>query len=451
VPILVVAAVAAGVRLAWAVVVHSEPTSDFLFYYQSAANLAAGRGYRILGHPTAFFPVGYPAFLAVLFWTLGQSLAVVKASGAALWTASAVLAYGLGVLLGGRRVGLGAGLIVALYPDFIFYSSLAASENLFVPLLMATCLLLAMTPVARLSFRRAAAVGVTLGLAILVRSTALLVPLLFAAIIWARSGSRRGLQLAVVVVAACALMVGPWVTRNMLVMGAPTVSTNGGYTLWIGLNRAATGGVAVRGVAYPWPIRTVHEEVAVNSTDARRALDFIVHDPGRFVGLIPAKLVALLRWQPIAITANTWTTDGRIARYASGRVLPFHEPRHLTSTESALFGFLRHLTGALAGLHYAFLALGVAGFAVGLRRRRPAAGWIAAVVVFWVVFHATLIHGQPRFLLSVTPLLAPAIALLLVAAGGRLAAAYKRQSGDSRQPPRQTARPAVRVGKNIPS
>jgi 4-amino-4-deoxy-L-arabinose transferase-like glycosyltransferase len=426
-PLLAVVGLAGAVRLAWVATIHAPPVSDYLFYYQTAAGLTAGHGYAILGHPTAFFPVGYPAFLAALFALFGTSLATLKAANVALWALAAALAYVLGVQLGGRRVGLVGGLIVALYPDYVIYSSLAASENLFVPLLLGACCALAGGVARRPSARRAALAGALLGLAILVRSTALLVPLLAALVIWLGWRSRRGALAALCVVAAAACVVVPWVVRNALVLGAPTVSTNGGYTLWIGLNPRASGGADVHGGAGPWPITTAREETSSDATDTGRALRFIVHDPGRFVGLVPAKLAALLEPDSAAVTANLRRPVGPIKAYHDGRVLPSYRLRRPSGLEARLLDYLQRFHTALAALHYAYLALGAAGLALGLVRRRPAALWIAVVLGFWIVFNATLIHGQPRFMLSVSPLLAPAIGLLATGAAAKLVVVLKRR------------------------
>jgi len=118
-PALAVVAVSVAARGAWVTIVHAHPVSDYLFYYESAVSLATGHGYSILGHPTAFFPVGYPAFLTGLFAALGPSLRVVSVSGVVLWTLAALFAYLLGVELRGRVTGVIAGLLVALAPDFL--------------------------------------------------------------------------------------------------------------------------------------------------------------------------------------------------------------------------------------------------------------------------------------------------------------------------------------------
>src|SRR3990167_3428778 len=67
-----------GVRLALIVFVPVEPGSDALWYFNRASTLAEQGSYSENGLPTAFWPVGYPAFLALLFTFTGTHLAVAQ-------------------------------------------------------------------------------------------------------------------------------------------------------------------------------------------------------------------------------------------------------------------------------------------------------------------------------------------------------------------------------------
>ena len=58
---------AAVLRIGWVSLYEIYPVSDCQFYFQSAIDLARGNGYLRNGALTAFWPVGYPAFLAELF------------------------------------------------------------------------------------------------------------------------------------------------------------------------------------------------------------------------------------------------------------------------------------------------------------------------------------------------------------------------------------------------
>jgi hypothetical protein len=94
------------VRLPWVLIVHPGLVWDSTFCYLGAKSIAAGHGYSILGHPTAFFPVGWPAFLAGVFLITGPSVAVIAPVNVILWALTSVLVYLLVERLGGRAVGL---------------------------------------------------------------------------------------------------------------------------------------------------------------------------------------------------------------------------------------------------------------------------------------------------------------------------------------------------------
>jgi len=428
VPLLAVVAVAAGVRIAWAVIVRAQPVSDGLFYYTGAQSIAAGHGYRILGHPTAFFPVGYPAFLAALFAVFGASAAVVRASGVALWTLSAGLAYLVGLRLGkGRAPALIGGLVVALYPDFIMMSGLTVSENLMAPMLLGLVLLLSSAPLRRISIKAALFAGALLGASILVRSTALLVPPVLAVAIVAAGRDRRRVAAAVALLAACALVVLPWVERNRLVMHADVLSTNGGYTLFLGLNPEASGGVGVRGLRHEWSIQSVRSEVTSNAELTRQSFHWLLHDPAQFVMLVPRKAYYLFRWTSDQLLANTYEQPGGVQQEK------FDRP--LRGTERELLRWLIGQSTPLAWIQYVYLVVAAAGLVLAVLRRLPAAVWAALLVGYWIVFHVTLIHGQARFLKSVTPLLAPFAAYAAVALVGLVLIALRRRSAEAATAP----------------
>src|SRR6266446_152016 len=61
------------VRLLWIVLVNPEQIYDCRWYLRRAITMANGGGYSFEGTPTAYWPVGYPAFLAAQFWLFGPS------------------------------------------------------------------------------------------------------------------------------------------------------------------------------------------------------------------------------------------------------------------------------------------------------------------------------------------------------------------------------------------
>jgi Dolichyl-phosphate-mannose-protein mannosyltransferase len=408
-PLLVICGLAFALRAVLIGIIHSQATSDSLFYVQSARAIAEGQGYSINGHPTAFFPVGWPAFIAFVFKLTGsEQFAVVLWAGAVLWTASTALVYAFTLRLGRRAAAIVAAGVMAVYPDFLFYTLRALSEALFIPLLLGMCIALTPPSGSRLSMRRAALAGALLGAAILVRSTAALVPLVVAILLVLAYRDRSALRSAVVFAFIAYLVVAPWVVRNQVVMKARALSTNGGYTLWLGDNPRATGGNELtRGRQPRWAVSTAAAEVADNRLRTQEALHFIVHDFGQWVGLIPAKFRYLFKWTPAALD--------RSLQQATNTFQAIPPPRALTPTEAQLVGELRRLAPVFRVLNPVWWSLAAVATVAAVVRRRPGAALVALIVGFWILMHITVIHGQFRYMLSVQPLLMAPLGWAIVA------------------------------------
>ena len=417
-----VALLAVLARLPWALLVHGGATSDSYFYYLSARSISEGHGYSILGHSTAFFPVGWPAFLAGLFLIAGPSMAAMKAANLVLWALSTGLAYALGRRLGGRSVGLLSGVLVAVAPTLTPYVMRASSEALFIPLLLAVCLLLTRMDGATPSLPQTAIAGMLLGLAILVRSTAMLLPLVLALWLLLRRPLRESWRAAAVLAVTSVLVLVPWAARNQVVMHTFGLSTNGGYTIWLGANSRASGGFELRSGPHPrWAILSAQSERRQNSTMLRESITYVREHPSDWLGLMPAKFGKLMAWGPGPFSNVLIAQRGPDPQRGSYR-------RHLSGAEATLInGSLRHLW--LYKLwHYSYWILGGLALVLATRRRLPGAGLATLLVAFWIVFHVVLIHGEARYMLSVTPLVAPALAWLLVEASRRARALARGRS-----------------------
>jgi 4-amino-4-deoxy-L-arabinose transferase-like glycosyltransferase len=415
-PVFVACGLTFALRATLIAIIHSQPNSDSLFYLLSGRAIAAGQGYSFDGHPTAFFPVGWPAFIAFVIKATGSAgFTTILWAGAVLWTASTALVYVFALRLGGRAAAIVAVFLMAVYPDFLMYGLRALSEALFIPLLLAMCI--ALTPPAgtRLSTRRAALAGALLGAAILVRSTAAPVPLVLALAIVLAFRDKRALRAAAIFTVIAYLVVAPWVVRNQLVMHTFALSTNGGYTLWLGDNPAATGSNQVIGVRHPhWAVSSAAAEVADNRLRTRESLDFMEHHFRQWVGLIPAKFFYLFKWAPGALVRST--------EQAATTPEQNPPPRALTPLEGRLVSRIRDLSPVLSALNVVWWSLAGLAAVAAVARRRPGAVLVAVIVGFWILMHATVVHGQFRYMLSVQPLLMPVLgwgAVWLVALAAR--------------------------------
>jgi hypothetical protein len=282
------------------------PTSDADWYYGHAAMLAQGKGYLDgQGHPTAFWPVGWPFLLSLAFRLGGVSVVTVGVVNLLAAIATAWLTLDLGRRLTGSEAAARIGLLAfAVYPNAVLYVPLALTEVMYTALLLGAIRLMvvpARTPVR--GWVALVLAGLVFGLATLVKAqTLVIVPAILAIALWREPGvwhrlPRVAAQGMVVLVAA-ALVIAPWTLRNHRELRAwVPISTNGGFTLLTGNNDSANGGYTP-------------DDPLVRALDARHDLDEVARDvearrlgtawirshPARFARLAPLKLWRL--WGP---------------------------------------------------------------------------------------------------------------------------------------------------------
>ncbi|NLA37638.1 MAG: hypothetical protein GX868_18395 [Actinobacteria bacterium] len=230
-------------------------------YHQFAVHIANGKGYaNWRGDPTSYYPPGYPWFLGVqqtvLQWlgaegSLHRVAPVVQAllGGVAVWALIGAASTLDANPQRGRRIGLAAGVVLALWPNLVLHSATLLSESLFI-----VCLCLFLLGMTRLMvgeaalwtrpwWRNAVLAGVALGAATLTRPQVLLsLPAFAVAIGVLRVPWRTRAALFLVPAVLGAAVVMPWTIRNAALFGEfVPVSTNGGDNLCIGFNRDARG------------------------------------------------------------------------------------------------------------------------------------------------------------------------------------------------------------------
>jgi 4-amino-4-deoxy-L-arabinose transferase-like glycosyltransferase len=129
------------IRIAWVIIDPAQPVSDFAWYDQVARDLATGVGYAISGgKPTAYRPPAYPLFLAGIYHLINDSLLAGRLGNAFLGAATVLMTYYLARRNFSHREAVWGAALVAFTPSLILYSGLHASENLAIPLILATML-----------------------------------------------------------------------------------------------------------------------------------------------------------------------------------------------------------------------------------------------------------------------------------------------------------------------
>lgn len=258
VPVAVLAVAGFGVRLYSVLRWYQHlplALDDNYYYHYQARLLADGRGFinpfylrqQHIVAPSAAHPPMYSLYLAA--WTLvgvGGVLdhrVVTCLAGATLCIPMAML----GRRLGGRWAGWIAAAFGAFFPPLWINDGLLLSETV-AAISVAWAMVAALATFDRPRTKNWVLLGVACGIAALSRSellalTIVLIPLI--ALLSAKSQAsrngtrsqpwlRRTLVTAVVGGAGAAIIVGPWVTRNMLTFEKPvTMSTGAGFVLEI--------------------------------------------------------------------------------------------------------------------------------------------------------------------------------------------------------------------------
>lgn len=231
------------IRIFWAQSLPNILSWDEPTYHELASQLASGHGYRFTkgayetavgGLPTSFEEPVWPIMLAFAYALFGSgNLLAARIIQAVLGSLLIVVSYGIGLRLADRVLGLVLALFVALYPPFVYFSTLLMSETLYL-LLQGIVLLLCLLMLRDGRISTAILLGVTVGLAILTRGIFIAIVPLLAGWLWIALGHSRRATLicSVMLVFAMGTLV-PWIVRNWFVHNdLVLVSTKMGYNLY---------------------------------------------------------------------------------------------------------------------------------------------------------------------------------------------------------------------------
>jgi 4-amino-4-deoxy-L-arabinose transferase-like glycosyltransferase len=284
-------------RVAVIVLLPLSMTSDAGWYVRRGIGIAAGNGYSEAGVPTAYWPVGYPAFLGLVFWLFGPYIIAAQLANVLLSAASVLLCLALArVMLHDEVAARLAMLLLTVYPNNIAYAGVTLSETFFTLVLMLGTYVYIRSrawPGVLLS-------GIIFGAAALTKPQVLLFPLMLVVLrLFLEPRGRRignaalGLALYIAMIAVLA----PWSVRNFLIFHEVVlVSTNGGSNLLIGNNPRARGNYTQDAVLTAQVRFSVADQVAADRRAGRLAVRWIRENPGRFVALMPLKVWWL--WAP---------------------------------------------------------------------------------------------------------------------------------------------------------
>lgn len=293
------------------------PEGDELAYKSMALNLISGPGIVDGMGNHAMYSVGYPLFiLAPVFFFFGEDLLVARIANVLLGGGAIVLCYLVAKEAGAGRLGrFMAAAIWAIYLPGNVYAVYLAKENLMIPFMLGVvwcALRLARRP------SRAVAVGcgVLLGLLALTGNAALsLLPVVILALFVLPKEIAHRVSMMLLISAAAAMVATPWMVRNMHVIGAPVLNTNGGFNLYLGNNPSATGwfvSIADTPRGRTWESLRAEGEVQASEVLKQEAIAWARAHPSEFMILALKK--AAYFWTPPV-------HDGKVAASLAERVV----------------------------------------------------------------------------------------------------------------------------------
>ncbi|MCX7920985.1 MAG: glycosyltransferase family 39 protein [Clostridia bacterium] len=120
-------------RLVWVLLVDTAPISDFKHLHNYGVNASNGDFAGYVKFYSIFpFKFGYGLILALLYKLFGASVLVVKLFNIVLSVCLAFLIYWIGNMVFNEKSARTASILVALWPAQIMYSSVLASEHVFI-------------------------------------------------------------------------------------------------------------------------------------------------------------------------------------------------------------------------------------------------------------------------------------------------------------------------------
>jgi 4-amino-4-deoxy-L-arabinose transferase-like glycosyltransferase len=381
-PLLAILALALALRLLWALSIDVVPVSDSAAYLALAKSLAEGRGYAWAdGTLTAFWPPGTSFLYGGLFWLFGQRFEPIVALNLCAGVAVVYLGFRLSRLLYGRLVGLLTAGLLAVWPLLIQFTTILASEILFlVPVLMA---MLTVFETRSPKLGHFIWFGFLIAVASYIRPTATPLLVILPVLSLLRCPAWRPLAGWIGVGGlVCMALIWPWTERNSKLFGQPTsISTNFGANLWMGNNSQSRGTYQ----SLEQYDHLTNEKVRDDQMRAD-AIAYIKANPVEFMRLGLKRIVTTFDRETIGVA---WNIHGIENRFANAPWM------------------VNALKLASSGYWYVMLLAAVAGAWLLLARER----WriignpVIVVALFFAVVPAVMV-GQDRYHVPMIPMIA---------------------------------------------
>lgn len=376
--------VALAIRVMWVLVFQIPPIlgSDAAAYDRLGWRLAQGQGYVTGdGTPTAYWPVGYPAFLAAIYMIFGYSWLAAGIASALLGTVSVVLTYRLArEFLSGRSSLVAAGTVALLPSHVTTYTSVLRNEMLHTALVLAA-LIAACHLVRHPNWKNAALLGLVIGVGLYVRPILILFPSVVALLVMIQGAEiRKSVGLTSITLLVSVLTISPWTARNNFAMGGFVLtSTSGADAFYEGNGPGATG-------EFRYVVKedtfSDSSEMTVYREGIEMGLRHIISHPEQWIELLPKKFFHL------------WASD----RYDMGLGI---FPEGFRVIVPALW--------VIAQAYWTIIVIGATMAAVS----RPILGYwlkfpavlLPLTLLYWTAFHIMFL-GSGRYHIQMIPVVA---------------------------------------------
>lgn len=276
-------------RILWIINVPTMPVSDFNLYYQAAESIANGTGFRVYGYLSAYEPIGYPAFLALVFKIFGSNILTGKIANIFLAAISLIFTYLITkTALGKKNIALWAMFLLAVLPLHILYTSTLCTEIIFTAVFMAVTFLITLQNKNRPIY---ILLGILLGILSLIKPYMMVYQFAFFTLeLIEIKNIKKCIKNLLVISIFMALIICPWAIRNYTVFNKIIpVSTNGGYNLYVNNNPAANGSwqdpfkiPSSPLLVYKHSEDKFWDEVKVDEIGKKYAYNWIIHNPLNF-------------------------------------------------------------------------------------------------------------------------------------------------------------------------
>ena len=231
---------------------------DSQIYYDTAKNLAEGKGYSFTTTDVSqklpeyfkpshipntyyqnFYPPIYSSFLGILYRFFGISILVYAIPQIILGTMSCYLTYVIAKEIFSSKVGLLAGFLISIYHPIVWWTSYIRAETLFIFLLLLAILFLIKAVKNDLDIKNTILSGVFLAISCLCRTAILYLPIFivfYFIIVFFRKDKKRLLCGIIIFLLSFYVSLLPWAYRNHTVFNNFSITSSDAWATFYGCN-----------------------------------------------------------------------------------------------------------------------------------------------------------------------------------------------------------------------